>query len=123
MPNQGATVIELYPSNNCLGTKRVGVAGWNDIHPNTVYVSYTVQDVYQNICSQDLCASVVETAYISARVVLVIYNAVNVRYISTLYSDTSLRSSITVSASSNIYSVNKHPLPIYDILTLLQIDL
>lgn len=40
--NTGATTIELYPGINCTGAKTVGVAGRNDVNPNTVFVSYKV---------------------------------------------------------------------------------
>lgn len=35
--NTGASTIELYPGINCTGTKKVGVAGRNDVNPNTVF--------------------------------------------------------------------------------------
>lgn len=42
IPNTGATVIELYPLDNCLGKKRVGVAGRNNVDPDTAYYTYKV---------------------------------------------------------------------------------
>ncbi|KAL0634957.1 hypothetical protein Q9L58_006075 [Maublancomyces gigas] len=42
IPNVGATTIELYPLDNCLGTKRVSVPGRNNVDPDTAYYTYKV---------------------------------------------------------------------------------
>lgn len=42
VPNVGVTTIELYPLDNCLGRKRVGVAGRNNVDPDAPYYTYKV---------------------------------------------------------------------------------
>lgn len=42
IPNVGATVIELYPFDNCVGTKLIGKPGRNDVNPNMPFVTYKV---------------------------------------------------------------------------------
>lgn len=41
-PNVGATIIELYPFDNYVGTNRIGLLGRNDVNPNMPYVTYKV---------------------------------------------------------------------------------
>lgn len=41
-PSAGVSKIELYTGDNCTGAKRVGVAGRNDVNPNTAYVSHRI---------------------------------------------------------------------------------
>lgn len=42
VPNVGVTTIELYPLDNCLGKKRIGVRGRNNLDPDAAYYTYKV---------------------------------------------------------------------------------
>lgn len=41
-PNPGATTFELYPFDNCVGTKRIAVPGRNEVNPNMPFVTYKI---------------------------------------------------------------------------------
>lgn len=41
-PMPGATTFELYPFDNCVGTKRVAVPGRNEVNPNMPFVTYKI---------------------------------------------------------------------------------